>query len=156
MNDKKPQEIDLFNNPMVDMARKAMSPEQIENYKKMGEYMYNTVNYKVAEVGSQVKPPTEENLILYATESLKSGLSPVDLSDEELRALIQVYGEKWYERFDYQEHEVRKPAVQMVTAEDAQREIERQNKELNHTRQQRRAIQRQLKKDQKKVKKYIN
>jgi len=104
---------------MVQNARKAMTPEQLEEYKKIGQYMYNSVNYKIAETGSQVKPPTEENLILYATESLKSGLSPFDLSDEELRALVQVYGQKWYEKFDFVEDEVPKPFVQLVTEKEA-------------------------------------
>lgn len=151
MDEKK--EIDLFNNPMVDAARKAMTPEQVEDYKKIGEYMYNSVNYQIAETGSKVKAPTEENLILYASEGLKAGLDPMDLSDEELRALIQVYGEQWYEKFGYKEDEVPKPAVQLVTAQDACNEIDRQARELNYNRQQRRAIQRQLKKEQKKVKK---
>jgi hypothetical protein len=153
MDEKKPQEIDLFNNPMVDAARKAMTPEQVEEYKRVGEYMYNSVNYQIAETGSKVKPPTEENLIVYAVEGLKAGLDPMDLSDEELRALIQVYGEEWYEKFDYTRDEVPKPAVQLVTAQDAQAEIDRQAKELNYSRQQRRAIQRKFEKEQKKAKK---
>ena len=108
---------DLYNNPMVDMAKKALTPEQIEEYKKVGEYMYNNTNYKINEIGSKIKSPQEEDLILYATESLKSGLDPNDLSDDELRALIGVYGEKWYEKFDYREEEVPKPIVQVVKKE---------------------------------------
>ena len=34
--------MDLFNNPMVNNALKAMTPEQIEEYKKIGEHMYET------------------------------------------------------------------------------------------------------------------
>ncbi len=126
-----PSQNDLFNNPMIDAARKAMTPEQIEEYKKVGEYMYNSVNYRISEIGSQVKESSEEDLILYATEGLNSGLDPYDLSQEELRALINVYGEEWYNMFDYTSDEVPKPTIQLVTAQDAQQEIERQANTLN-------------------------
>lgn len=116
---------------MIDAARKAMTPEQIEEYKKVGEYMYNSVNYRISEIGSQVKESSEEDLILYATEGLNSGLDPYDLSQEELRALINVYGEEWYNMFDYTSDEVPKPTIQLVTAQDAQQEIERQANTLN-------------------------
>lgn len=120
--------MDLFNNPMVEAAKKAMTPEQLEEYKRVGEYMYNNDVYKVSEVGSKVKQPENSDLILYATEALKSGGSPHDLSGAELRALIDVYGDKWYERFGFEQDEVPKPAIQLVTTEDARAEIEKQKK----------------------------
>jgi hypothetical protein len=120
--------MDLFNNPMVEAAKKSMTPEQLEEYKRVGEYMYNNDVYKVSEVGSKVKQPENSDLILYATEALKSGGNPHDLSGAELRALIDVYGEKWYERFGFEQDEVPKPAIQLVTTEDARAEIQKQKK----------------------------
>lgn len=137
---------DLFNNPMVQAAKNAMTPEQLENYKKIGEYMYNNDTYKIAQVGSKVNTANTEELILYATSSLKSGGDPADLTDEELRALINTYGDKWFERFGIEEHETRKPAVQLVTQADALEEIKNQAKKFNHSRQERRAMERKMKK----------
>ncbi len=120
--------MDLFNNPMVEAAKKSMTPEQLEEYKRVGEYMYNNDVYKVSEIGSKVKQPENSDLILYATQSLKSGGSPHDLSGSELRALIDVYGDNWYERFGFTQSEVPKPAIQLVTTEDARAEILKQKK----------------------------
>ena len=36
---------DLFNNPMVKAALASMTPEQIENYKKIGEKMYGNFKF---------------------------------------------------------------------------------------------------------------
>ena len=116
----------LFNNPMVEAARKGMTPEQQEEYKRIGEYMYNNDVYKVNEVGSKVKEALSGDLILYATEALKSGGNPNDLSGAELRALIDVYGDRWYEKFGFEESEVPKPAIQLVTTDDAKNEMARQ------------------------------
>lgn len=131
---------DLFNNPMVEAAKKAMTPEQREEYKRIGEYMYNTDIYKIKEVGSRVKEANEEDLVIYATQALQSGLDPLDLSQEELRAMINIYGENWYERYGYTRDEVPKPAVQLVTPEDAESEMKRQSRELNYNRRQRRQM----------------
>ena len=110
-----PPQYDLFNNPMVDAARKAMSPEQQEEYKKIGEYMYNKTNYKVAEIGSSVKEPKQEDYVMYAVGMLRSGGDPADLTDPELRALIATYGEKWYEKFDIDPSEAPKPFVEVTS-----------------------------------------
>jgi hypothetical protein len=122
--------MDLFNNPMVEAAKKSMTPEQLEEYKRIGEYMYNNDVYKVSEVGSKIKQPENVDLILYATEAIKSGANPNDLSSSELRALIDVYGEKWYEKFGFEESEVPKPAVQLVSTEEAYKEMKKQEKRL--------------------------
>lgn len=120
--------MDLFNNPMVEAAKKSMTPEQLEEYKRVGEYMYNNDIYKVSEIGSKIKQPENSDLILYATEALKSGGSPHDLSGAELRALIDVYGDNWYERFGFEKEDVPKPVIQLVTTEDAKAEILKQEK----------------------------
>jgi hypothetical protein len=118
--------MDLFNNPMVEAAKKSMTPEQLEEYKRVGEYLYNNDVYKVSEIGSKVKKPESHDFILYATEALKSGGSPHDLSGAELRSLIDVYGENWYERFGFTQDEVPKPVIQLVRTEDAKADIQKQ------------------------------
>jgi len=134
----------LSDQTIIDIARKSMTPEQQEEYKRIGEHMYNTDVYRTAEVGSKVKEAKTEDLILYATEALKAGCDPKDLSDEELRALISIYGEKWYTRFDLDASEIRCPTVQVMNLEDAKKQLE------GMSRQQRRALDRQLRKQLKK------
>ena len=123
--------MDLFNNPMVEAAKKAMSPEQIEEYKRIGEYMYKNDVYRVMEVGSKIKTPEKSELIMYATQCLNSGGSPNDLSNQELTALIDVYGDKWYEKFGFEESEVPKPSIQLVSKEDAYDDMKKQETQFN-------------------------
>lgn len=105
---------DLFNNPMTNAARSAMTPEQLEEYKKIGEYMYNTVDYKNSTV-LQTLPPNDANLAKYAAEALKAGGDPYDLSEQEVQALIHTYGETWYRTFGLKKHEVPVPFFQVVS-----------------------------------------
>lgn len=128
--------IDLYNNPMVDMARKAMTPEQLEEYKRMGEYMYNNDTYKITEMGSKITACNTRDCLSYAVQSLRSGLDPFDLTEEELQALISHYGRCWYREFDYQEFEVPKPVIELMSK--------------NPSRQERRLEERKKKKAEKK------
>lgn len=131
---------------MIEAAKKAMTPEQIEAYKKIGEYMYSNEAYRTMETGSRVRPSQEEDLILYATQALQSGLHPRELSTEELQALIRVYGPTWYKRFDYEKDDVPEPAVQLVQNPEEMKLVNILN------RPQRRALERQKAKEEKRRK----
>jgi hypothetical protein len=100
----------LFNNPMIDAAKNAMSHEQLEEYKSMGRYMYNTVDFEAVK-----KEPDTVDLVSYAIDGIKSGLDPKDLSDEEIRALIDTYGNKWYKKYGFKKKEIREPYIQIFT-----------------------------------------
>jgi hypothetical protein len=105
--------MDLFSNPMVESAKRAMTDEQKEEYKKIGEYLYNSTDYKTLEVGSKVQEAKTEDILIYATAMLKSGGDPFDLTQRELEELRNIYGEKWYERFDLEEDQVPKPSIKV-------------------------------------------
>jgi hypothetical protein len=123
---------DLYNNPMVDMAKKSLTPKQLEEYKKIGEYMYNTEMYRDVELNLKTqKKSTDEEIAFYAYESLKSGLNPKELSQKEISCLKNLLGEKWYEKFDY-------------TIDDVPKYIFGGNEKLS--RQQRRFLERKMKK----------
>lgn len=111
--------MDLFKNPMVDNARYAMTPEQQEDYKKIGQYMYSkeyqTINEKLDEAKS-IKEPTIEEIAIYASEGLKAGLSPMDLSEKEIKALTCIYGEKWYQKFDISEEVLSKNVIEAFSS----------------------------------------
>ena len=140
---------DLYDNPMVQAAKKALTPEQIEEYKRIGEYMYNKTDYHLTEVkSSQIKKANPTDLLNYAVQMIKSGGDPKDLTPEEVNMLVGVYGEKWYEQFDLEENDVPKPVPNSV-----QQYIEQKMKDMNLSRQQRRMVERQLNKEKKRSKK---
>ena len=131
---------DLFSNPALEIAKKGLTPEQKEEYKRIGEYMYNNPIYNITETGSKVTNANATDLIVYATQALKSGLNPSDLSQPELEELVKVYGEKWYERFGLERDDVPTNPIQVIEPQRL-------------SRQERRAIQRSMDKESRKGRK---
>ena len=94
----------LFDNPMVREARKNMTPEQIEEYKRKGEKMYGEIDY------TQNFDPFEEKLkqsAIYIISGLKSGLKPNQLTTDELEVLKQIHGETWYINYGYTKEDLK-------------------------------------------------
>ena len=90
---------DLFDNPMIRNAKKAMTPEQLEQYKKIGEQMYGAGKMEKMET-----PDLDDRFkesAAYIIEGLKSGLLPKDLDTDERRILQEVYGDEWYKKWGY-------------------------------------------------------
>lgn len=141
--------MDLFNNPIIENAKKALTEEQKEEYKKIGEYMYKDIDYKNVE--TKTKVATDEETIYYASEALKAGGDPNDLSVDELKLLNKTYGEKWYERFNLTKDEVPKESLSMneLIIKDAEDKL----KNLKMSRQQKRAMERLIEKEKNKQKK---
>lgn len=121
---------DVFNNPMVENAKKMLTPEQIEEYKKIGEYMYSNDTLKKIENRSLDKVNNEEYILQYASESLNSGLSPLDLSQTELETLKKIYGDNWFERFGLTIQDI-KNDIEVKVSRQYRRKIERQMKKKN-------------------------
>jgi hypothetical protein len=91
---------DLWDNPMVKKAMESMSPEQLEQYKMLGESMYGNIDFGNSKILNNPPVPVEEALA-YVEESLKSGLHPSMLEEEEKIFLEDMYGNDWYKRFGY-------------------------------------------------------
>lgn len=139
---------------MIEAAKKAMTPEQLEEYKKIGEYMYNSVDYKTTtSAGVQIRESKDEDLLLYATEALKAGGDPKDLTEPELQVLCKVYGETWYERFGFEPNEVPKVQSKITTPADIFADAQKKARNLDLSRQQRRAMERRMAKDKTKFEK---
>lgn len=104
--DKESKEINVFNNPMVQSAINAMTPEQLEEYQEMGKYMYSTTNFE--EKNPIPKSLEQETVkgIFYIREALKAGLHPEELTKKELQLMYEIYGQKWYEHYGYEKDEV--------------------------------------------------
>ena len=122
---------DLYNNPMIDMAKSSLTPNQMEEYKKIGEHMYNNEMYKNVELNTKTQKSTDNEIAIYASESLKSGLHPKELSEKEISCLSTFFGKQWYEKFDY-------------TIDDIPKYFIRDGMKLS--RQQKRFLERKLKK----------
>jgi hypothetical protein len=119
---------DLFNNSLVNNALKALSPEQIENYKKIGEQLYGNINFEDAKILNQIAPPTAES-VAYVEEGIKSGLLTEDLTEDEVVLLSKVYGEKWYEQYGFKEHEVPEQGLSLKMKHDIENAINDKMKE---------------------------
>jgi hypothetical protein len=120
--------MDIWNNPMVNNALKSLSPEQLENYKKIGEQMYGTVNFEDSKIINQMGPPIEES-VAYIEEGIKAGLLPCDLSEDEVHILSTAYGDKWYEQYGFKEHEVPEDGLSLKVKNDIEDAIKFKIKE---------------------------
>ena len=104
--------MDLFSNPLVNNALKNMSKEDLENYKKIGEHMYNNINFEDNKVIINLPPPIEE-AVAYIETAIKSGLLPNDLDEDEIFCLENAFGTKWYERYGWSREDVAEPGLSM-------------------------------------------
>lgn len=154
--------MELFDNPMVNSAKKAMTQEQIEEYKRIGEYMYNNKHLAQIETGQKREPPTNSELAFYAYEFVKAGGNPKDLSDVELNALSQIKGREWYKEFGFSESDIPKPMVETLDEKEMQKlletkegleKIENHLKTMKLSRTERRAIERKIAKQKARLEK---
>ena len=114
--------MDLFSNPMVNNALKAMTPEQLEGYKKMGEQLYGNINFEDSKIVNNMLVPAEE-AVAYVEEGIKSGLLPEDLDENEVILLTNTYGEKWYLRYGFKQEEVPEPGLSLGVKENLEKLI---------------------------------
>jgi hypothetical protein len=85
---------DLFNNPMVQAAKASMTQEQLDEYKRRGENMYNTIDFETGENFNQ----NIIDSVAYIKEGIKSGLDIKELTQDEIHILQTCYGNEWKER----------------------------------------------------------
>lgn len=89
----------LWNNPMFNKMTESMTENQKKYFEKQGGmYDYDYVN---ADIDADLKETAE-----YALMSLRSGLPPIELTDDEKDALAEVHGFSWYIKFGFTEEDV--------------------------------------------------
>lgn len=95
----------LWDNDMVKNASKAMSVADLNKYAKLGESFYKDVDYETSAIidKTNIVPPFMKNAVKYIEESLKSGLHPCMMTNEEKELMKSIYGIKWYENYGYVE-----------------------------------------------------
>lgn len=97
---------DLFNNPMINKAKKQISNDQQERWAKIGEEMYNTVDFVDENGKSQTIPEDMMEGAAYVVDSIKSGMHISYLDNNEKELLKEIYGQKWYKHFGYTERDL--------------------------------------------------
>ena len=96
------KENSLWNNSMITSALNAMSDEDRENYKKLGESMFSNINFETESITDKNNVPLFLNdAASYICESIKSGLHPSMLTDDEKVVMENVLGKEWYKKYDY-------------------------------------------------------
>lgn len=105
-------EHDLFNNPMIQAARKNMTPEQISFYKLLGDKMYGDLSIFDTKEGTEGVESTEEVTVEdkteYALSAIIAGMHPKYLSAEDSTLLRTAYGDIWYEKYGYTSEDLKK------------------------------------------------
>ncbi len=86
----------LFDNPHINNARSQMSKEELDEYERKGKDMYNTVDFTTSTI---INPDPNPCSLVYIVRSLRSGLHPDDLLEEEVQLLVKYYGEDWKSKF---------------------------------------------------------
>jgi len=100
MSSKQNEKHTLWNNPMMEAARKSLTDEQKLQYRQIGEELYGTIDFETGGYFDDIAPPLTE-AAAYIKESVKSGLHPSLLKENEKMILKDICGEKWYEEFGY-------------------------------------------------------
>lgn len=90
----------LFNNPMITAAKKAMSKKDLEKYEKLGNSMYKDINFEECSLQTQ-NPSVFKESLLHIEVMLKSGLHPSMLNNDEKNVMKEMKGEEWYKKYGY-------------------------------------------------------
>ena len=98
---------DLFDNPMVRSAMAALSEEDKQKYKIIGDQLYGRINF---ENGQSFEPPIAE-AVAYIETSLQSGMHPSMLEENDHVLLKEQYGDEWYKQWGY----VKEDLTEIVT-----------------------------------------
>lgn len=91
---------DLFDNPMTQAAMAALSNEDKERYRIIGEQLYGNIDYQEGKVLNNM-PPNMAEAVAYVETQLRSGLHPSMLEDNEKAILADAYGDEWYTEWGY-------------------------------------------------------
>lgn len=91
---------DLFENPSAKAALAAMSEEERERYRIIGEQMYGNMDYESAKNLNNLPAPMME-AVAYLETQIRSGFHPSMLEENEKMLLADAHGEEWYKKWDY-------------------------------------------------------
>jgi len=87
---------------------KNLTDEQRADLKILGEKFHESFDVSRGTVTDPGEVQMEESLA-YVVETLKSGIHPDYLNEDERAILKAGYGERWYERWGYDISEIKNP-----------------------------------------------
>jgi len=94
----------LWNNSMITSALNSMSHDELEHYKKIGESMFNEIDFETASVTDKNNVPLFlTDAAAYISETVKSGLHPSMLTENDKCIMENVLGKEWYKKYGYVE-----------------------------------------------------
>jgi hypothetical protein len=86
---------------------KGMTEEQISDLKKLGEKFHESFDVTAGTVEDLNKISMEESLA-YVVESIKSGIHPSYLDENEIAMIKSGYGDEWYKKWGYKKEDLEK------------------------------------------------
>jgi len=89
----------LFDNPMVTSAKKAMTKKDLDKYQQLGESMYRDINFETSIVNNLPQPMVDA--AIYVESMIKSGMHPSLLDENDKNVMNEVYGDEWYKKYGY-------------------------------------------------------
>lgn len=99
---------DSMANKFFDRMKKTFldsaSEEDKEKYQKFGEKFYNSFDVNTGNPNDNTI--FMEESLAYVVESLKSGLHPKYLTEDEIVLLQAGYGDEWYKKWGYKRDDV--------------------------------------------------
>lgn len=113
---KKEASGDLFSNPMSKAAMSAMSDEDLQKYKQIGEELYGHLNFEDGKTLKNLAPPMAES-VAYLESQIDAGLHISELKDNETALMVEAYGATWYEMWGFVEGDL----VDIVTVQPYRR-----------------------------------
>jgi hypothetical protein len=92
---------------MQQTLMKSIPDEDRENFKKLGEKFHSS--FDVFKGGAaDLSTISMEEALAYVVESLKSGLHPSFLTEDEKALVMAGYGEEWYKEWGYKKEDIEK------------------------------------------------
>jgi hypothetical protein len=96
---------DLFEGVLVKSAISALSDEDKEKYRKLGQELYGKIDFENSKILSTNPDPIKES-ISYIESQLKSGIHPSMLEDTEKEIMNDFVGPEWYVSWGYTAEEL--------------------------------------------------
>lgn len=91
---------DLFENQIVKSAIAALSEDEKQRYKMIGDHLYGRINFEDCQSLNNM-PPCMAEAVAYLEEQLQAGFHPSMLDENEKALLVDNYGHEWYKDWGY-------------------------------------------------------
>jgi len=92
-------DFNLFNNPMIESAKKSMSKKDLERYEDWGHAIFDDMDYE--KINENKYPIFVIDAVANIINSIKSGLHPSFLNQNEKNLMKEVKGDEWYKEFGF-------------------------------------------------------